>query len=419
MIESLLSPSPDMPSDAGNSVAAGLACLNASAARTPFDDLGMAFVAEMSRTILLDKAFRSHPELIAMAHWFRAANLPHLRSQLMGVDSSPSSSVFLRRGLVFHIAPSNVDSVFIYSWLLSLLCGNANVARVSRRRTEQMQAFFGHVGRLLALPDFSGLASSNWVLSYDHDLRITADLSAACDLRVIWGGDSTIGLIRQVPLAPLATELAFANRFSMAVIKAEAVLALSAEGLQDLTRLFYNDVFWFNQRACSSPKAIWWIGSPEHVQAARARMWPALQEQIAHHQPDDASSQVMNRVTNAFLIADAHDGARMASEMGELPLRMLLPDLVEADRAVHDGQGMFLEIVRSTLSELIPALRSRDQTLAHFGFTRDEWVRVLSSLPPHAADRVVPIGEALAFSSVWDGVNLPRAFTREVQIRAA
>lgn len=419
MIESLIHPSMDMPAEGSGELSSGLACLRSAAPRMPFDDLGMAFVAQLSKALLTDKSFRAHPELMAMAHWFRTANLPHLRDQLLNDKADASASVFLRRGLVFHIAPSNVDSVFIYSWLLSMLCGNANVARVSRRRTAQMQAFFGLVGRILSSPEFQGLARSNWVLSYDHDARITQDLSAACHLRVIWGGDATIALIRQVPLAPLAMELAFANRFSMAVLKAEAVLALSGESLQDLARRFYNDVFWFNQRACSSPKAVWWIGDTARAHAARERFWPALQEQIARQLPENSPSQVMNRVTNAFAIAHEHVGARLESEMGALPCRMLLPDLGEFDRFVHDGQGMFLELIRTDLSDLMPSLTSRDQTLAHFGFSVDEWMRVLPSLPPHAADRVVPIGEALAFSSVWDGVNLLKAFTREVQVRAA
>lgn len=417
MIESLLAPALDTPHGTPEDARSVLAKLNASPGRRPFDELGMAFVAQMSRSLLTDKAFRAHPELVAMAHWFRAANLPHLREQLLAANEQPSASVFLRRGLVFHIAPSNVDSVFIYSWLLSLLCGNANIARVSRRRTGQMQAFFEHVRRILSSPEFAPLAQSNWVLSYDHDQEITAQLSSACHLRVIWGGDATISLIRQTPLPPLSMELAFANRFSMAVLKSDAVRVLDEAGLRDLAKRFYNDVFWFNQRACSSPKAVWWIGEPNEVNAARSRFWHALQEQIDQQEPDNEPAQVMNRLTNSFALAHAHEDARMTSRLGEMPCRILIKDLIESDRVLHDGQGMFIELTRPTLSDMVPALTPRDQTLAHFGFTRDDWLAILPDLPPHAADRMVPIGEALAFSSVWDGVNLLRAFTREAQVR--
>ncbi len=423
MIESLIWPGswgPGVADDEAGSVSGGVARVLAGLAdqpgRLPFDAMSMAFVAEMARVVLTSKAFRSHPELIAMAHWFRAANLPHLRAQLMDAKDASIAPVFVRRGLVFHIAPSNVDSVFIYSWLLSLLCGNANVARVSRRRTSQMQAFFKQVGQLLLSSEFAPLAANNWVLSYDHDAELTAAFSAACHLRVIWGGDDTISLIRQTPLPALSAELAFANRFSMAVFHAQAVAALDDAGLHDLVRRFYNDVFWFQQRACSSPKAVWWVGSEADCELARARLWPAMQREVDRKLPDNDPAQVMNRATTLFALAHGQLGAAAQTAVGMLPSRVLLNELTESERALHDGQGLFIELMRPTLDEVMCSLVSRDQTLAHFGFSRETWLSVLPQLPPHAADRIVPMGEALAFSSVWDGVNLLRAFTREIQI---
>src|SRR5229473_1854189 len=37
------------------------------------------------------------------------------------------------RGLVFHVPPANVDTIFVYSWALSALAGNRNVVRISPR----------------------------------------------------------------------------------------------------------------------------------------------------------------------------------------------------------------------------------------------------------------------------------------------
>ena len=37
------------------------------------------------------------------------------------------------RGLVFHVPPANVDTIFVYSWALSALAGNSNVVRISSR----------------------------------------------------------------------------------------------------------------------------------------------------------------------------------------------------------------------------------------------------------------------------------------------
>lgn len=415
MIESLLSPS-GAPVSSAAVVPVMLARLSAAQGFAPFAPLLKSFVADLSRSVLTDRAFREHPELMAMAHWFRAANLPALQARLLNAESDTGDLFQVRRGVVFHIAPSNVDSVFIYSWLLSLLCGNANIARVSRRRTAQMQTFFAQVHRLLQREEFAPLAESNWVLSYDHDAELTAQLSAACHLRVIWGGDATIEQIRRAPLPALAGELAFANRFSMALLKAEAVLSLESAQLKKLAQGFYNDTFWFNQRACSSPRAVWWVGDAASCEAARAKFWPALQAEIEKHQPENTPAQVMNRATMLYALAQAHPGAKACTPIGALPTRIEVASFSELDRRLHDGQGLFIELLRPDLLSVMASLSTRDQTLAQFGFGRSEWVSVLSLLPPHAADRIVPVGEALAFSSVWDGVDLLSAFTRVVQI---
>jgi hypothetical protein len=379
----------------------------------PFNARVMDFVARLSRTVLGDRAFREHPELMAMAHWFRPANLRDLRQQFLG----DGERLFLRRGLVFHLAPSNVDSVFIYSWLLALLCGNANIARVSRRRTPQMQAFFAVAARLLREPEWQDLADANIVLSYDHDASLTALLSARCQLRVIWGGDNTINEIRTIPLPPLSAELAFANRFSLAVLSAPAVTALEDEALIRLAQGFYNDAFWFNQQACSSPRALVWIGSGAQRLQAQARFWPAVEAEVQRRAPENLPAQVMDRTTSLFRLALQHDQARAETAPGALPSRILVDMLTPDDRLCHDGNGLFIELERMRLEELAPLLVMRDQTIACFGIERADWLALLPLLPPHAADRIVPIGEALAFSPVWDGVNLLQAFTRELQLK--
>lgn len=409
MIDYLLSPTPSDDLDVQ------LAALEGAPGLMPFDQRLLDFVAALSRAVLGDRAFRGYPELMAMAHWFRAASLPALQAAL----PVEGRAVSVRRGVVFHIAPSNVDSVFIYSWLLSLLCGNANIARVSRRRSPQMQAFFALAARLLQAPEHRALGAMNLVLSYDHDDALTARLSACCHLRVVWGGDQTVARIRAIALPPLATEMAFANRFSLAVIKSAAVLALDSDGLTALAQGFYNDAFWFNQQACSSPRAIVWVGDAAQGQAARDKFWAALALQIAQRSPENLPAQLMDRVTTLYRLALEHPGARTQTAVGALPTRILVQSLQEADRACHDGNGLFIELDRAALGELPLLLTSRDQTIAHFGFTREEWLGVLPSLPPHAADRIVPLGQALAFGAVWDGTNLLVAYTRKVVIEGA
>ena len=112
------------------------------------------------------------------------------------------------------------------------------------------------------------LKNSMTVLRYGHDSEITAKLSAMCDVRVIWGGNAAVAAIRSVPLPYHAKEIAFPDRSSLAVVDAERYLSLEETPSQELARAFYNDVFWFDQMACSSPRQIVWVGRSERVEIA-------------------------------------------------------------------------------------------------------------------------------------------------------
>lgn len=379
----------------------------------PFNDAATGFVAELSRTLLSDPSIRPFPELMALAHWFRAAKLRQLAESLR---QSTAPGIPLAKGLVFHIAPANVDSVFVYSWLLSLLCGNANIVRISRRVTEQIDAFVRAAARLLAEDRHAHTATTNVVLTYDHDASISTAISAACQLRVVWGGDTTVSKMRAIPLPPLSSELAFPNRFSLAVIGSAAVKSLSATELADLGRRFYNDAFWFNQQACSSPRVIVWIGSPADNAVAKTRFWGALYTTVEHMKPENAAGNVMDRLTTTYRIAQSRSHAAVVSAPATMPARIEAEALVAEDRQCHDGNNLFIELERPDIAAIPELLMPIDQTIATFGIGREQWLSLLPALPHHAADRIVPIGSALEFNEVWDGQNFLRSFTRTVTI---
>lgn len=407
-----------IPSTCEHSLESLLSRLARAPLNLPFSDVAIEFVGDLSREILSDKTYRAFPEMMAMAHWFRPVNLRQMKKNFQSM-SIASSGYFGAKGLVFHLAPSNVDSVFIYSWLLSLLCGNANIARVSRRRTTQMQMFFLTVNALLKRERFSALGARNAVVSYDHDAAMTAVISSHCQLRVIWGGNATVVEIRAIPLPPLSSEIVFANRFSLAVIKSAAVMGLDASRLRDFAHDFYNDAFWFNQQACSSPKAVVWIGTRAMNMRAQHILWASLVDEIKTRSTDNSPANVISRAITLYRYAHDHDGAVCASGIGALPSRIFLPSMDEADRRCHEGGGVFIELYRRDLAQLVNLLTPMDQTICHFGFKQEEWVSVLQHFPHHAADRIVPVGQALAFGHIWDGIDLLRAFTREMEIKGS
>ena len=65
------------------------------------------------------------------------------------ISNKNNNYVLLPLGKTFHIAPSNVDTIFVYSWLISMLMGNINVIRISSRISEQIDCLIGLIDNTL------------------------------------------------------------------------------------------------------------------------------------------------------------------------------------------------------------------------------------------------------------------------------
>src|ERR1044071_7117533 len=110
----------------------------------PFADETIQFISKLSETIL-QGGHRKYPDLIALAFWFRPTQLAKLKAEF---DRQRADRVWLARGVAFHIAPSNVDTLFIYSLFISMLAGNINIVRLSERDTEQLQVLMDLLNQL-------------------------------------------------------------------------------------------------------------------------------------------------------------------------------------------------------------------------------------------------------------------------------
>ena len=391
-----------------------LQSMRAAPAWQPFDSRAVEFVKRFSQKLLTAAGIRQHPELAALGHWFRGANLHQLAQKY---PNDTGDALVLGRGLAFHVAPSNVDSVFMYSWLLSLLAGNVNVVRVSQKASAAQTFLITVLAQTLSEEVGAPIRGRIVLLTYPHDDAITGVLSEACQVRIVWGGDVTVRALRAVPLRPTATEICFPDRFSACAIEAEALLALDEPALALLASRFYNDAFWFAQQACSSPRLVAWVGSPERIDAARARFWLALEDELVRRPPENSEAMSMTRVTATFEYACAAlarpDGA-VGLTSGQ-PLRLSLErPLNEAVKALHCGNGVFLELRMPELLELADHLSDKEQTLAVHGFSRAQLKGLVRALPARAVDRITPIGEALSFAPVWDGQDLISVFSRKL-----
>ncbi|MFF3855064.1 acyl-CoA reductase [Micromonospora sp. NPDC002575] len=384
---------------------AGLRAAPAGGPLTVGDDRIVEFLVAFARRLLRPAVARRHPELASLGFFLRRGEIA---KALTRVADEPGQLRF-PRGLVFHVPPANVDTIFVYSWALSALAGNANVVRISSRSAGAADAVLDALDDTLADAD-EVVRQTQRMVTYGRDDAVTAALSAAADLRVIWGGDRSVGEIRRHPLAPHARDLTFPDRSSFTVIGAAGWLA-AGEADRDAAALgLYNDSYWFDQAACASPRAVYWVGDPATTEAARADLLARLRAVLDGKRPEvDAAMAVEKRVATYGLAVEGaatairFDGNDLATvELagpGDIPRRWL-------------GVGTFPQARVDSLADLAPVVVRRDQTVTHFGFAADELVAFARGLAGRGVDRIVPVGDALSFAATWDGYDLMREFTR-------
>lgn len=378
----------------------------------PFGPGQVRFATQLAKALTTSTAIRTFPELVALGFWLRPANL---RRTIDAFQTRQGEAIHLPRGLVFHVAPSNVDTIFVYSWLISLLCGNRNIIRLSSRETPQTTALLAILGELLAKDDWRDIARRTLIVRYGHDAAVSAALSATCDMRVIWGGDDTIRTFRGFALNPRATELAFANKFSMSVFGARAVTEVNDEALGQLATAFHNDVYWFGQMACSSPRMLLWLGSEADTASATRRFWHALQAELDRRGAAIAAPDQMNKEVAANALAIEQASVRIQTPDPRIT-RVWMPELQVYDE-LHCGSGLFHEARIESLDAIAPLLSRKIQTVSYFGVPSARWADLLRTAVPAGIDRIVPVGHALDFEPVWDGFDLLSSFLRQATVR--
>jgi hypothetical protein len=389
----------------------GLSQLGAS---LPFCSSAKEMIGVFSRLVTQDPRAREFPELIALAHWLRPREIKGLQTRFE--EGLPKDVIALGRGVALHFAPGNVDTIFLYSSLLSILAGNVTIVRVSSRSSPQMNLLLDIFNNVLALPEFVDISARIRIIRYERDSAITASLSLACDLRVIWGGDESVQNIRSLPLNPHSRDITFPDRWSLTVLDASSVLN-AGDGLASIAKNFANDAFWFGQMGCSSPRLIIWRGSTKEVEKAADLFWPALKTQSEKFINETNSVQFVDKFVaqcaaaiEGFIKSSRNMGTNMVS-VSRLTTHYRLPK-----KLMHIGGGLFWEAQIQELDELAPILDRRSQTIGSFGISSEEWKKwTLKSVA--CIDRIVPLGQALQFDSIWDGMDLLREFTRLVAIR--
>lgn len=382
----------------------------------PFADEQVAFLDELSRGIFGIPEVRRLPELAALAYWLRKS---HVTAMIATFTGKLAAGEFIKpRGVVFHVAPANVETIYLYSWALSLLVGNLNVVRVSAINSEPSERLLELIRVTLAKSEWGTLATRNLLISYPHDDRVSSFFSSRADVRMIWGGDATVRKIRSLAALPTVKDVVFADKVSAALIHAHRYLHATEDEASTIARLFCNDAYQFDQLACSSPRIVWFVGTSSHSAEASRRFWDRLAGELARRGHRDQTAVAMDKLVQSC--RDVANGGALPSvgafRAGWPTVVQLAPGEVSTEQA-YCGGGYFYECFIENLEELAAHVKVKDQTLSYTGFTPGELRAVAGSLCRQGIARIVPFGQSLSFAPVWDGYDLFGELTMRMTIQ--
>ena len=241
-------------------------------------------------------------------------------------------------------------------------------------------------------------------------ISVNDAFSAVADTRIVWGGDRTIAALRESPLPPRSLEVLFADRYSLAVIDAEAYLA--SENKSAIAEGFYNDTYLSDQNACTSPKVVIWHG--DRKEAAKVIFWKQLHELVRKKYPFQ-DIQAVNKLTSSYLAAAALKGVRILPSEDNLVTRLFIEKADSRLPDLMDNSGFFFELDCDDPMELWPICdNKRCQTVAVVGDKR--WLLPLIEKGVKGIDRIVDIGRTMDFDLIWDGYDLYDMLTRKVML---
>lgn len=373
---------------------------------SPFSDEVILYLNELSSILLRMPEVRHYPDVVTFAFFCRKANLLHLQKE------HATNSLRLGRGLVFHIAPSNVPVNFAYSLICGLLAGNNNIVRLPGKLFRQVDLIVEALRTLSADERFDMVSRMVHLIKYDRGGIETTTYSALADVRVIWGGDETIRTIRQSPLPPRSYDIAFADRYSVCVLNAISIL--EEPSLDKIVEGFYNDTYLFDQNACSAPQLMVWVGTENKIEKAKEYFWTALQQYVDRKYKLEPILAVdkLSAFYRQAILSDVVKEENKNNNLWRVRLRELSADIPQ----YRCAGGYFSEYSTTDFNDLASIVTTKYQTLAYFGFSKDELQQFVLNNHIKGIDRIVLIGKTTDFSLIWDGYDLITMLSREISI---
>jgi hypothetical protein len=377
-----------------------------------FNQTVVDFFAELSKE-LIHKKFFQYPGIVSLGFFCRRANLALEKNK----HSPSQTDIRVGRGVTIHYTPSNMPMNFAYSLIAGLLSGNSCLIKLSKIETQETALTISVLNNLLEIEKFKLMKNRIFLMRCDSTEINNDFLAEMADVRILWGSDKTINEIKMARLGAHAYDITFPNRYSLCMISSSAYLEASEK--DKIASLFFNDTFAFDQNACSSPKAVIWVGDPIATESAKTKFWEKLAGTIETKKYESPEAFTVNKLTVAseLCIQKIRPEIQMDPKNGIIRATVP-PDFfkISDHYKYFSAGGMFVETSAESIDK-IPEIKNRKlQTITYFGFSTTE-IKLLFESKKLNADRVVQFGNATTFELIWDGFDLISQMSKRLVIR--
>ncbi len=372
----------------------------------PFSKKKLDVLNALSQKFLRSELAAEYPQIIVLGYWLRPASIKNFINEFE--ENLQKNCVPAPKGIAFHLPPENVDTMFIYSWAISYLMGNANLVRLPTKLNKLSEWIIGVVTETL---DKYDELETNIFCKYSYESGFNNLFSENCDVRVVWGGDKKISKVSELKLKPSANSINFPDRQSLCLIDSKKYENSNEKVKSEVAEKLFNDIFWFDQMGCGSPKAVIFFG----VLKNKDDLYKRLVNIVEKKNKIPETSVIISKFVNLNNIA----GKGLSSNSRSIKNVLNISE-GKINKQIFDyfhGGGSLFHFEIASLDEISPLLSDKTQTISIFGLNEKNEKKLIDLMIKHGGLRVVDIGDALSFDKIWDGVDLFSALSKLIKLK--
>ena len=376
-----------------------------------YDDLVIDFLSEVSTEIISQSNFNEDLRIFSyFALWSRKNNLFRLKKKRTDIQKR------FGRGIALHIAPSNVVTNVLFTISFGLLSGCPSIIRVSEKNLNELKVIFLIIDKIISKNKFKSLKKYLSIISYKHDDNINQVLSLMTDIRVIWGGNSTIGYFKKFETKPNNIDIVFPNRTSIALISGEWLRKTNQNEKEIIAKSFANDIVLFSQRACSSPKKLILFDTCDNYSDIPELLNDFLLK------CDFAIDSIKNK-ENLHRLNNFKSASYLSTFLKDSYETLKGKNIFvifnvdeEKFKFNYTFENCCLSVNKITkLQEIQNFITKENQTIVQIGLNDDEINELINISAPIGTDRIVKPGMALNMDIFWDGYDTVSLMSRFIQ----